>query len=163
MCLGILIKPEWKKLSNKSIKLSGPWFSVLVCCRHKQSRLSLSVNYQNVGPLLLRQPRFTDLVRLASGLLSFSASRPCQWQTGTLMSKHCLLLPAYSRPQTACKQGTVTQPPPALPADLVLQGMPACGNICWKRKTIHAAYPKFARQSTAIFSLWWVVSAVSSL
>lgn len=155
MFLGILIKPEWKKLSNKSIqfKARGPWFSVLVCCHRKQSRLSLPVNYENVGPLLLRRHRFTDLVRLASGLLSFSASRPCQWQTGTLMSKHCLLLPAHSQPQTACKQGTVTQSPPALPADPC---MSVYENIFWKRKTIHAVYPcrKFARQSTAVFSFW---------
>lgn len=77
-----------------------------------KSRPCLSVDYENGAPPpppqqppppLLCRPRFTDPVRLASGSLSVSASRPGQWKTGTRMSKHCLPLPRSIARQHAAR------------------------------------------------------------
>lgn len=70
-----------------------------------------------------------------------------EWQTGTLMSKHCLLLPAYNQPQTACKKALLhwqlinTQ-------HVWIQYILVCDNIC-KTKNV-----SLLCKLTAIYVFW---------
>lgn len=111
---------------------------------------------KNTGPLLLCRPWFTDPARLASGSLSFSTSRRCQWQTGTLMSKHCLRLPAYSQPGRECRKGAVTLSHSTLLTYLSIQYIFVYGDMCniLKQKYVWSVWANEAAKHSQQFYIF---------